>query len=336
MLAGHRPTSLWGTRDANRRSALRLRRGFLFWGLFFVTLGAVPLVVRLGNLDLDRLRDVGLLWPLIIIAVGIGILVSRTHFAVIGVVVAALTLGLIAGSALAFATGGILDFGDCLGVAAGDLQHTSQSGQFGGPASVTLRFSCGDVNVVPGGGTGWSLDADYRGSAPTIDAGSTDLALRAPTNGLRRQDWNVTLPSSALRSLDAELNAAQTALDVSSANLDRFKIVANAGDVEVVGTGASISDLDLVVNAGRARLTLGGPTSGSLQANAGSLEVCVPDNANLTIEARSSFAFDTNLPSSGLAHDGDTWTRGGTGPIIDLEVEGNAAGFTLNPPGGCR
>jgi hypothetical protein len=267
----------------------------------------------------------------------VAILVSRSQLAAVGVAATAIVLGLIAGGALAFATGGILDFGDCVGVSSGDLQRQPFNGQLAAGGSVTLRLSCGDLNLVSGAGSSWSLDAAYRGPAPSVDASSENVTVRAPEGGLRRQDWTFTAPRDTLQSLNVQADAAQTSLDLSSMHLEDVRVQANAGDLVLVGTGTSIGDIDVTVNAGRARLTFDGQVDGSLTVNAGSIDACVPANADLRFEVPTSFAFDTNLGAAGLVHDGDTWRRAGSGgPSIDLQIEGNAAGFHVNPPGGCR
>ena len=53
-------------------------------------------------------------------------------------------------------------------------------------------------------------------------------------------------------------------------------------------------------------------------------------NANIT--------FSTNLDESGLTRAGDTWSTAGYAAAADqvhIDLEGNAASFTLNPKGGC-
>ena len=91
------------------------------------------------------------------------------------------------------------------------------------------------------------------------------------------------------------------------------------------------------MNAGRARVSLGaGPTLGSLSANAGAIDLCVPADAALILHVPTRLTFAHNLDSRGLSRDGDTWRRAGaSGDTIDLTIDGNAAGFTLDPDGGC-
>ena len=110
----------------------------------------------------------------------------------------------------------------------------------------------------------------------------------------------------------------------------------NAGDLLIDGTGATIGSIDASVNAGRLRVTLVGPTTGDLSVNAGAIELCVPPDAALSFEVTDQFTFATNVDDRGLTQDGDTWTRQGSGGLIDLSIEGNAASFTLDPDGGCK
>ena len=139
-----------------------------------------------------------------------------------------------------------------------------------------------------------------------------------------------------LDSLDVTANAGETTLGVGGATLSALTLTLNAGNASIEAPGTSIGNLDVTVNAGHAGIQLGGPVSGSITANAGKVDLCVPPDAPLRLDVAQHFAFETNLGESGLTHDGDTWQRAGTGgQPITLTVEGNAAGFELDPSEGC-
>ena len=53
------------------------RRGPLFWGLFLLLLGGIPLLVRGDVLDDAVFADAWRLWPLILVAVGLAILLGH-------------------------------------------------------------------------------------------------------------------------------------------------------------------------------------------------------------------------------------------------------------------
>ena len=55
---------------------MRVRRGPLFWGVFLVLLGGIPLLVRTGAIDGAVFADAWRFWPLILVAVGLAILVT--------------------------------------------------------------------------------------------------------------------------------------------------------------------------------------------------------------------------------------------------------------------
>ncbi len=315
---------------------MRVHRGYLFWGIFFVLLGGIPLADRLGWVDPGQSGLTGRLWPLIIIAIGLAILLSRSRIALLGTVITALVLGTIAGSMLAWSGGWILDLGDCAARDGSSLHSTQQSGTFSGRAAVELTSSCGSLDVSPASGQDWDLQAGHRGAAPIIDAEAARLAIRS-ADGSGRQEWVVQLPMSQLDSLVVTANGLRSNVDVSAAALSDLTLTVNAGDAIVDAPGASISDLVATVNAGHAGITLGGPTTGTITANAGSVDLCVPADAALRLQVPGHLAFDTNLDESGLTQVDQTWQRPGTGgPAISLTVSGNAANFELDPPEGCR
>src|SRR5258706_8846212 len=92
---------------------MRVRRGLLFWGLFLIPLGAVPLLVRAGVVDAATVAGAWRLWPVILIALGLAIVAGRSQLAVIGTAVTAGILGIAAGGALATGSPWVGVLGDC-------------------------------------------------------------------------------------------------------------------------------------------------------------------------------------------------------------------------------
>jgi len=312
---------------------MRIHRGHLFWGVFFVLLGAIPLADRLGWIDAADLREVWRLWPLAIIAVGVAILVSRTRLALVGSVMAAVVLGGVAGGALAYGGGWIFGLGGC--APGGDMQRAAERGAFSADASVLLELSCGSLAAQVVAGHEWSLDAAYRDDPPDVQAGDDRLSVTAPS-GAGRQEWSVDLPAERLRELSVTTNAGEAQLDLDGVELEALAIQSNAGSVRLSADESSIADLDVRANAGSVTLALDGDVVGSLNVNAGSIDLCVPDDAALAFDLEEQLAFATNLGDEDLERDGDTWRRDGAGATIQLRIEGNAASFNLNPSGGCQ
>ncbi len=316
---------------------MRIRRGLLFWGLFLIPLGGLPLLARAGVLDGAQLAEAWRLWPLVLVALGLALILGRSRASLAGTTVAALALGILAGSALASGTAFIGSITDC-GVSRATDHQLDRHGTFSGATTATLELDCGSVSVATTVGTDWRVHAAYRGAAPRIDATDTSLSLRGPgTDGIHRQDWTVTLGAAQLRHIDLTANAATGTISLAGATLDTLTGDVNAGDVLIDGTEATIGRIDLTVNAGRMRVTLGsGGTGGSLSANAGAFDLCVPPTATLRFQLADQLTFSQNLSQRGLTKSGDTWTRSGTGPdVIDLSIDGNAASLTLDPDGGC-
>ncbi len=319
---------------------MRVRRGLLFWGLFLIPLGGVPLLVRASGLDPDRLAEVWRFWPLVLIGVGIAIIGGRTGSVAIGTAIVALVLGTIGGTALASGNLWIGALSNC-GIAGGpDDQHVDRTGSFGSPATIRLDLRCGTLDVGPASGSDWSLKADYRGPEPLVSATPDGLDVRVPSgNGERRQDWTVRLPAAGTRDIDLTANAASTTLDVGGMTLAGIDAEMNAGDLRIDAGSATLDRVHVTMNAGRIRLIVGSAAMiGDLSVNAGAIDLCAPDAVGLRFQVTDQLTFVNNLGARGLSRAGNVWTRPATGggSTIDLTVDGNAASFTLNPEGGCR
>ena len=316
---------------------MQVRRGFLFWGSFFVLLGAVPLAVREFNLDVGKFASADTIWPIALIVVGALLLLSRSRLNVVAVITAGVVLGALGGTALANGSLGVLGSVGCGSTGSGDLPHVTRSGTFQGDASMDLHLSCGTLMVRPVSGTNWAVDGAYRGAGASIDASPTSLRVRSPDQPFQHQDWTVDLPTAAVHEMDVQVDAGSGSIDLGAATLRDLSLQTNAADVRVSAAEAPIGNLQVEANAGRVRITLGASvTSGNLQANAGGIDLCVPASAAVSLQVTDNLTFGTNLGQSGLSHVGSTWSRPGSGgPTIHLSVEGNAASFNLNPEGGC-
>ncbi len=316
---------------------MRIRRGLLFWGLFLIPLGAIPLLTRAAVLDPDVLSEAWRLWPLILVGIGLALVLGRGHAGLLGVSVAAVILGIAGGSALA-SGGWLVTFASC-GDTRAPTQLVQQDGTIGDPLTVVIDVRCGSVDVNDSPGSAWRVDARYGLQAPTIDAAGSKLAVSVPDKGdIGRQEWTIALPASGVRAVDLQANAAAANLRLPGASLASLTADVNAGDLLVDASEGSIASIDVSMNAGRVRVTLGrGPATGSVDLNAGAFELCVPSDATLRLNVNDQITFAHNLRSRGLTQSGSTWTRtGSSADAVDLRIEGNAASFVLDPEGGCR
>ena len=315
---------------------MRLRRGLVFWGLFLIPLGAIPLLARAGVLPTNVIADAWRLWPLLLIGVGLLLLVGRTRASIAATAIVALIIGSVAGAAFAAGPPWIGTIGDCGFQPAGSTEHLDRSGTWDGSPSVRIDLHCGSLDLHPATAGTWQLATTYRGAAPVVDASGHALAVTAP-NGTHRQDWTLALPAGAVERVDLETNAASSKLRLDGIQVGRLGATMNAGDLGItIGTGA-IARLDATINAGQLRVAAGATDlDGAVTVNAGDFQLCVPANANLRLTVKDNLTFGHNLASRGLLRSGDLWVREGSGPAVTLRIEGNAAALTLDPEGGCR
>src|SRR5207248_6958252 len=119
---------------------MRVNRRFLYGGVFLAAIGSVLVATDLDVVNTAALADALRLWPLIPIAVGLGIVLRRTQFSLSSGLVAAALPGLLLGGAFAV---GPRFVGDC-GVRSDEpTQTVGQQGTFERPASILIATGCG-------------------------------------------------------------------------------------------------------------------------------------------------------------------------------------------------
>jgi hypothetical protein len=327
---------------------VRINRRFLDWGVFFIALGAVPLLVRQGLLSNATAAEAWRLWPLVIVGIGIGILLRRTPAAFAGGLLVAATFGLVLGGLLASGPG-LSGLSGCGDPNAGVATATSQSaGSFVGPASARIRMDCGVLRVSTQPGNGWSFQGtDPQGGGAVVTGGPASLDVTAPARsdafwnqaGAHNRSWQLSLPRDVQLDLTVNVNAGSGRIDLGGSHLGVLNAEVNAADVHLDLTGASVSSLQVKVNAGAGHLSLPAASnvSGILQVNAGSLDLCLPAGAGLRLHARKTLS-STGFGNAG-EWAGDTWTSSdyaAAATRIDLQLDANLAAVNLNPSGGCQ
>lgn len=327
---------------------MRVNRGLLGWGLFFVALGVVPLAVQAGVLDAATARRAWELWPLLLVGAGLGLALRSTSLAGLGGIVVALTLGLMAGG-LAAAGIGSAGFGVCSASGGGSSATQSTSGQLGADASVSLAVDCGELTGTVAPGNGWSATwpADNASQPKVTNASGDRLAIEfGQPDGFRvgagSARWSVVLPADPRIRLSVSMNAGSARLNLAGAHVASLDTSVNAGDTKVdLGSAIGTTTVSGSVNAGSLSVTLPvpeGTLDGSLSANVGTVRICVPASVPLRIHVGDLSLGSTNLAQRGLTQNGDTWTRGdwdGATSRIQLSVSANIGTIDLDPEGGC-
>jgi hypothetical protein len=320
---------------------MHVNRGLLFWGLALVTAGVVALAVQQGYVDRGALAEAWRLWPLILVALGVSIIVARTPFAILGTVLAALVIG-VAGGALLTVGPGVVSCG-------GDEPPVTALAPHGGSfpttaAEVDLDFTCGSLTLGMADGTGWTASVGRsRGEPADVESDDESLSIHNPSGSLfdaGRQRWDVTLGTEPLYHLDVTVNGGEAVLDLGGGTFKLIDLNPNAGSVTVDLSEAAVDDFELDLNAGSTAITVDKATdlAGSFSVNAGSIELCTSSDVAMRVTLDANLAFSHNLDESGLNRSGESWSSDGfelADHAIDVQLEGNTGNFTLNPEGGC-
>ena len=176
---------------------MRLDRRFLSWGLFFIALGGVPLAVQQGWLDEDVASRAWQLWPLLVVAAGIGLLLRRTSLEPLGGLLASVTAGVMLGGLLA----GGLRLRGCrrhLRRPGSGVRRRSRGPSWARTRVVRLELNCGDMHVTTAAGSGWTLAAPAtKAVRPTVTATGDSLAIESRDRsgfflfgGSDRDEWS--------------------------------------------------------------------------------------------------------------------------------------------------
>ena len=319
---------------------MQINRSLVFWGIALITAGVVALAIQAPLIPADTARQAWRLWPLLLVAIGVAVIASRTPFGAVATLLAGLVAGGLAGTLVA----GLPD-GLSLGCGGEPTESVTAEGSFATDGDVELDFSCGELVVSTEAGTAWSVVARHGSDEePQISSDAESLRMSAEGGGLigftdSRQAWDVVLPTDATLTLTVDSNAASSRLNLANADLSTLGIDANAGEVLLGLAGAEVREVAIDANAGSISIEADASTrlAGSVEMNAGSLGLCAPNEAAIAITIEGeNVTFSHNLDEAGLTRQGDTWSSGTGEADIRLDVNGNAASFTLNPEGECE
>ena len=242
-------------------SQQRLGRGFPLFPILLIALGSLLLLQTTGVLSWNLWGSIWRLWPVLIIAIGINIILGARMPWVAGALIAAV---LAIGIALAAFTGPFADTGF-----RGDVEVISSFHELLGDAEsvdVNIDFGAGELklNSLPAGSTNL-VEAEFHGREAEVSVnrsdGSADLDI---SNGdfsfdfFRVNDgaeWEVSLSPSPGMSIDLTAGATEMDLDLSRLKVNYLSIDAGAADIEVV-MPADAGHVDANVKVGAADLLI--------------------------------------------------------------------------------
>jgi hypothetical protein len=325
---------------------VRIHRDLAGWGVFFVVAGGVPLAVQTGIIDPAVLDRWWSFWPLILVGIGLGLIFTRTSLEMLGGLIVSGTLGLLAAGILTSGFGGIGDLpsGVC-GPGGGGTPFAPRSGTFESDASVRVDVACGNVEIGTAGGDTWTVEGvDEGGRGPTIEADGETLDIQPPDDDFgflgERDRWVVRLPTTVRLDIDLSLDAGAAVADLGDARLGAFEIELNAGQATVnLRDVTEIDSIGARLNAGSLGLYLPAvTTTGTIEANAGSIRLCAPPGVALRLHTADSVLSSYDFGDAGLVQVGDVWETPGYDTAvtrIELQIEANAGSFSLDPAEGC-
>ena len=319
---------------------MQINRKFLYWGVFLVAMGAVLVIADLDGVDDQALLDALRLWPLAVLAIGVGIVLRRTPYNVAGGVLGAALPGLVLGGA--FAVGPQIP--DC----ASHGEPTSfitREGRFDGPATIDVETGCGELVVTTTPGDDWLLNAGNTADRPPrIEAAGNNLSIDDGRNhdwrsfNAGRDVWRLALPTSPIDHLSLTVNSGSGDIDLAGAQLGDFDLTTNAGQTTLDLTDATLSSLSGAVNAGQLSIDLpsAADTTGSIAVNAGGVDLCVPDGVGLRVE-HTTVLGSTSV--NGVEQGDGDWQSPNYASAehhADLTVTVNLGSVNINPTGGCK
>jgi hypothetical protein len=285
------------------------RREGVAGAVFWIGLGVVFLLANLGMFAWNVWDVVFNLWPILLIAIGLDIVLGRRS--TWGAILAMVLLVAILAGALWFMGGGV-PAGQALGG-----EEISQALGGATEAVVALKPAVGSLRVgaLPEGGqalaagtirerSGETVRQDYR-----IEQGRANFGLHTEgvtvfyrPGGSRGPDWDLDLTPAIPLEMQVGLGAGEIVLDLS---------------------GLQISRLDVDLGMGRTQITL--PSTGQFEADVsgamGEMVIIVPEGAQVRIESDSGLAA-VEAPGS-FRRDGNTYTTSGYASAserIDLHV----------------
>lgn len=324
---------------------MRVDHRLLRAGVFLVLLGVPALLVQAGAIEAAALDGAPRFWPLVLIAIGVGVLLRFTPLASLGGVLVAGTLGLLIGTAVAAGTPFL---GGCVGGssdAAAPLEP--YQGSFSGDgARVDLSVDCGDLEVSMKPGSDWEVRTDNGGrGAANIRGTGTELTARSRDGGRFvfsgdvRARWEVALPTGPRIDLEVAINAGSGRLRLGGARLGTVELDVNAGSGSIDLAGATLERLSATANAGNLSVLLGPGSNltGEIDVNAGNLDLCIPAGVGIELVAREALG-NNDFSDRGLVRSGNTWRSADydTAPSrVRLQLSTNVGNASLNPEGGC-
>ncbi|MBL8131389.1 MAG: hypothetical protein JNL42_05995 [Anaerolineae bacterium] len=329
------------------------RSGAVIWALILIAAGVIWLLRELDIFTAQNMAVLLRLWPLILIAIGVELLIGRGSRAastfIVGATIIVLVLLMFVGPSLGLAPNveiKSLSLNEPVGEAASARMNL---GVGVGNASVAalsdssslieadLRY-VGDVrfDVTPGAQTVVTLNHEQTASTPGFDFFGWTLALD-PSD----LHWNILLTPAIPIDLTFNGGVGTSRVDLSGLQITRLAINTGVGD-SVVTLPDSEGMIPVRVNGGVGRTTLtipeGAALNADINAGVGDTTIDVPNDAAVRIQIEGGLG-GVNLPSSWQRVSGEersgvwespTYDTAASGDRIEIDYNGGVGGLRVD------
>jgi hypothetical protein len=240
--------------------------------------GLVFLMNNMGVLPWSIWDQVWRLWPLILIALGLELIIGRRNPAIALVIVVLLVV-----AGLAFLTTGFGNFQP-----AGNLATSTLNAPLSGATSASVTLDIGSVNLNmdssanAGSLASGTLEYNQGRNAPqqsvSNDNGQAALTLRQGDSGFdigswfgeaRTPEWNIHLNPNVPTTFKANLGTGNSRIDLSESQVNTVNVESGTGNGTVF----------FPVNAGH--------VTGTINGGVGNLSLIVPDGVEARIDVSS-------------------------------------------------
>ncbi len=270
----------------NGRPALSL------FALLLIAVGVVLLLQNLGVLSWELWLEIWRFWPVLLIAIGVGLVLGQRFRWLSMGIVAAMLAGSIAGAALLAESSGDVDV-DHFTVPLDDTRSLDLWVAFGLGSLTIDSLPEGSPNLVVGTFESRCAAPEIRvrrdGDAVSLDIEREDLDAEMDPGRLalcfRDADWRLSLSRLPEVTIDLGLGAASIDLDLTDLKTRSLYVDGGAASVEI-WMPADPGDMEAVISVAAASIDVRIP---------GEVEASIVNDTNL-----SSFDVDRRFPSLDL------------------------------------
>jgi hypothetical protein len=246
----------------------------ILWPLLLIVAGIIFLLNTLEIVDWSVWGQLWRLWPLVLVAIGLDLLIGRRN-PVLSLLIVVLVLA--AGGAFLYATGGLRPVGERLRADLSVPLSAAKSAQVEIQSGVSRLDVDGEETALLASGTLQYYESsgppvqnvNRSGDAVTLRITQSDSHRGFNWGGQQGQDWKIHLNPQVPTKLTVDTGVGETNLDLRDLKL---------------------TDLDLHVGVGATTATMpagAGTTSAKVDGGVGSLDLYIPEGVGARISVDS-------------------------------------------------